>query len=270
MVCTIKIDFAPQASNTQLGLPQITHGWHAALNVAKSTGGPLPDVAANAPDTPTRTDAATPNPRIGLTKGTMIDTLDGPKPVQDLKPRDMLRTGHGSYRPLRHLFPITPETPRPAIRIDAGALGEGLPVKNLRLPTDQQILVTSEIAQKMFGDGGVLVPVRLLTALGRVKPARLDADRLYLLLLDQQDTVLANGVPVETLAPCAANLGLLPPHLRTALTRLFPGFADSHPEVAKRLKVPRLKRQKRLVRRHANAGRALLDDPEEMPKAQTA
>ncbi len=270
MECITKIDFAPQVSTTHLGLPQITQGWHAALNVAKSTGCPLPDVAANAPDAPTQAHDATLNPGIGLTKGTMIDTLDGPKRVENLKPRDMLRTAQGTYRPLRHLFQITPEAPRPAIRINAGALGAGLPAKNLRLPANQQILVTSEIAQKMFGEGGALVPARILTTLDGIKPARFHAELLYLLVLDKQETVLANGVPVETLAPCAANLELLPPHLRGALTRLYPSFAETNPEAAQHLKAPRLKRQKRLIQRHANSGRTLLDAPQDKPNAQTA
>ncbi|MRU14242.1 hypothetical protein FDP25_02250 [Roseovarius sp. A21] len=262
MACTTKIDYTPQVSEKPLGLPQITQGWQAALNIAKATGRPLPAVAANAPDAPTKAPEDNANARIGLTKGAVIETLDGPKPVENLKPGDLLRTGSGAYRPLRHVFRVELDAPRRAIRINAEALGPGLPEKGIRLPRDQQIHVTSDIARRMFGHEGALVPAHLLTALPGIAAARVKDRVHYLLLMDRQDTVLTRGVPTETLAPCARNLDLVPAHLRRAITRLYPGFGQDKPKAARHLNVPKTKRQKRLVHKHANSGTPLLgDDP---------
>ena len=258
MACTTKIDFSTQASEKPLSLPQITQGWHAALNIAKANGRPLPAVAANASHTPTKHPQDCANPRIGLTQGALIETLDGPKRVESLQPCDLLRTGSGAYRPLRHVFRIALDAPRRAIRISAEALGPGLPEKGIRLPRDQQIHVTSDIARHMFGQEGALVPAHLLTILPGITAAKVKEQVHYLLLMDRQDTVLTQGVPIETLAPCARNLDLVPPHLRKAITRLYPGFADDKPKAALHLKVPRTKRQKRLLNKHATSGTPLL------------
>jgi hypothetical protein len=262
MACTTKIDFTPQVSEKPLGLPHITQGWHAALNIAKANGRPLPAVAANASHAPTKHPEDGANSRIGLTKGALVETLDGPKPVEKLKPGDLLRTGSGAFRPLRHVFRVELDAPRRAIRINAEALGTGLPKKGIRLPRDQQIHVTSDIARRMFGQEGALVPAHLLTTLPGISAARIKEQVHYLLLMDRQDTVLTRGVPVETLAPCARNLDLVPPHMRKAITRLYPGFGQDKPTAALHLKVPKIKRQKRLVHKHANSGTPLLgDDP---------
>lgn len=261
MECTPKIDFSPQASEKPLGLPQITQGWHAALNIiAKANGGPVPAVAANASHAPTKHPEDCAKARIGLTKGALVETLDGHKPVERLKPGDLLRTGSGAYRPLRHVFRVDLDAPRRAIRIRAEALGPGLPEKGIRLPRDQQIHVTSDIARRMFGQKGALVPAHLLTTLPGITTARIKEQVHYLLLMDRQDTVLTRGVPTETLAPCARSLDLVPPHLRKAITRLYPGFGQDKPRAALPLKVPKTKRQKRLVNKHANSGTPLLGE----------
>jgi len=260
MVCTIQIDFSPQASEKPLGLPQITQGWQSALNIAKANGRPLPDVAANTSYAPMRHTQTSGDPRIGLTKGAMVETLDGAKPVERLKAGDLLRTGSGAFRPLRHVFCIDLASPCRAIRINAEALGPGVPKTGIRLPREQQIHVTSDIARGMFGQEGALVPVHLLTTLPGICAAQVKERVHYLLLMDRQDTVLTRGVPVETLAPCARNLALVPPHMRKAITRLCPDFVQDKPEAALHLKMPKIKRQKRLVNKHANAGTPLLGD----------
>ena len=114
----------------------------------------------------------------------------------------------------------------------------------------------------MFGEAGALVPAHLLTALPGISAARIRDRAHYLLLLDTQDTILTCGVPTEALAPCARSLALVPPHLRKAMTRLYPGFEQDRPEGASQLNVPKAKRQKRLVQKHASSGAPLLDETE--------
>jgi hypothetical protein len=241
--------------------------------VAKASGKSLSDVPTNdtsAPDTLSE-DAAT--PCVGLPQGTLIETLDGPKPVEDLKPRDVLRTGNGHSRPLRHILRIDRDdaTHHAMIRIKAGALGPDRPARDTRLPMDQTILVRSDIAQRMFGEAGSLVAAHFLTDLPDVTMAKPKhcPGTVYVLLLEDQDTILANGIPAETLAPCAANLALLPAHLRTALARMYPRFAQETCAIAQQLQAPKAKRQKRLVKRHARSGFPLIGEDSGAQPAET-
>ena len=268
MACITRIDCDPAVAQPVFGLGQTPQGWHAALNVAKAAGKSLSEIPANDPDAPDTGPDDTPQPLVGLAKGTLIDTLDGPKPVEDLKPRDVLRTGSGRCRLVHHILRIDRgDAIRHAmIRIKAGALGPNLPARNMRLPRNQKILVRSEIAQRMFGQDGSLVAARFLTDLPDVTKAkpRHCPGALYLLLLETQDTILADGIPIETLAPCAENLALLPAHLRTALARMYPGFAQASCATALQVQAARPKRQKRLIKRHIHSGSPLIvEDPVE-------
>lgn len=264
MACITRIDCDPAVALPVFGLGQTPQGWHAALNVAKATGKSLAEIPANDPDTPDTRPNDTPQPFVGLAQGTMIDTLDGPKPVEDLKPRDVLRTGSGRCRPVHHILRIDQDDAirHAMIRIKAGALGPNLPARNMRLPRNQKILVRSEIAQRMFGQGGSLVAARFLTDLRDITKAkpRHCPRTIYLLLLEIQDTILADGIPTETLAPCAENLALLPAHLRTALARMYPGFAQDSCATALQVQAPRPKRQKRLIARHIHSGTPLIGE----------
>jgi len=274
MTCITRIDCDSATPMPELALGQVTQEWHAALNVAKASGKSLTDVSANDPNAPDGLSDVTAEPRFGLPEGTLIDTLAGQKPIEALKPRDILRTGGGGFRPVRHILRIDRDkaTRHAMIRIKAGAFGPNLPSRNTRLPRDQKILVRSKIAQRMFGQGGALVAAHVLTHLPDVALAKSKhcPGSLYLLLLDEQDTILANGIPTESLAPCAANLTVIPAHLRKALTRLYPGFSQDETTAGLPWRLPKTKRQKRLIQRHAKSGAPLIGTPDKETEAETA
>lgn len=274
MACITRIDCDSATPMPALALGQVTQGWHAALNVAKASGKSLTDVSANDPSAPHEEPDDTAPPRVGLPEGTLIDTLAGQKPVEALKPHDILRTGSGAYRPLRHILRIDhDEAPRDVmIHVKAGAFGPNLPSRNTRLPRDQKVLVRSEVAKQMFPEGGAFVAAHVLTHLPDVTaaPSKQCQGSLYLLLLDEPETILANGIPTDTLAPCAANLTVIPAHLRKALTKLYPGFSQDKAASGLQWRLPLVKRQNRLVKRHAKSGAPLLALPEPESEAETA
>lgn len=274
MACITRIDHDSATPMPELALGQVTQKWHAALNVAKASGKPLTDISANDPSAPDAPPEVTTEPCVGLPEGTLIDTLAGQKPIEALKPRDILRTSRGGYRPVRHILRIARnETSRHAMtRIKAGAFGPNLPSQNTRLPRDQKILVRSEIAQHMFDQGGALVAAHVLTNLPDVTVAKSKhcSGVLYLLLLDEQDTILANGIPTESFAPCTANLTVVPVHLRKVLTRLYPGFSQDQTAAGLPWRLPKIKRQKRLIQRHSKTGAPLLVSLDTETEAESA
>ena len=137
---------------------------------------------------------ATPPSHIAcLTHGTSIETPSGETPVEALTagmPVSLARGGAATVTWVgrRRLCPAT--SPDPAsvqpILISAGALGRGLPKRDLRLGPDTAIFV------------GLLLPVRLLVN-GR-SIVRLDVDTVDCLhiALDGHDVILAEQAPVAT------------------------------------------------------------------------
>jgi len=257
-----------------MALGQVSKDWHAALNVAKASGKSLTDVSANDPNAPDGLSDDTAEPRVGLPEGTLVNTLAGQKPVESLKPRDILRTESGGYRPLRHILRIDRNGANryAMIRIKAGAFGPNLPSRNTCLPRDQTVLVRSEIAQQMFPAGGALVTAKALPHLPDVTVAKSKHchGSLYLLLLDEPDMILANGIPTDSFTPCAANLAIIPAHLRKALTKLHPGFSQDKATPGLPWRLPHIKRQRRLIKRCARSNAPLLVAPENDTEAKSA
>lgn len=138
---------------------------------------------------------------------TEIATPDGPKAICELGAGDTVLTAAGSTARIvavqsRHIRPmeIYRETRLSPVIIKAGALGQGLPNKDLRVSRQHRILVASRVAQRIAGATQVLIPAIKLTDLPGI-----DVDRTmqpidyYHILLDCHDVVLANGAPAETL-----------------------------------------------------------------------
>ena len=190
MTCMTRMDRESATPMPAVALGQVTQDWHAALNEAKASGKSLTDAWANDPNAPDGLSDVTAEPRLGLPEGTLIDTLAGQKPVASLKPRDILRTESGGYRPLRHILRIDhgEATRHAMIHIKAGAFGPNVPSRNTQLPRDQKVLLRSE--------GGAFVAAHVLTHLPDVALAKSKhcPGSLYP-LLDEQDTILANGIP---------------------------------------------------------------------------
>jgi hypothetical protein len=274
MACITRIDCDSATPLPALALSQVAQEWHAALNVAKASGKSLADVSANDPSAPHGESDATAQPRVGLPEGTLIDTLAGEKPVESLKPHDLLRTCSGRYRPLRHILHIDHDNAShdAMIHINAGAFGPNVPSRDTQMPRDQKILVRSGFAKQMFPEGGAFVAAHVLTHLPDVTVARSKQchGSLYLLLFDEPDTILANGIPTNTLLPCAANSAVIPAHLRKALTKLYPGFSQDNTASGLPWRLPLDKRQHRLIKRHAKSGAPLLAVPDRESEAQTA
>src|SRR5690606_32364085 len=93
-----------------------------------------------------------------FTLGTLIETNEGNKPVEELQPGDLIATMDNGYQPIRWIGHTTrdaidlAQNPKlKPIRIAAGALGNGLPERDLTVSRQHRVLVRSKIAQRMFG-----------------------------------------------------------------------------------------------------------------------
>ncbi|MDO5613955.1 MAG: Hint domain-containing protein [Paracoccus sp. (in: a-proteobacteria)] len=195
--------------------------------------------------------------------GTLIETPDGPRPVEGLRKGDLVLTNTGAIRPIRwigarHVTAAQMQRdPRlKPIRIGQGALAPGVPRRDLLVSPQHRILLRSAIARTMFGTDEVLTPaVHLLTAPGieRVETPR---DLSYHhIMLDSHDILLSEGAETESLLPGPIALASLSSAARIEILTLFPELGTMVMPAARM--IPPGARTRRLVERHIRNNKPL-------------
>lgn len=127
--------------------------------------------------------------------GTLLDTPDGPLPVEALQQSTLLLTANGAVRPIRwvgwRLLDFR-RHPRPAaaqpIRIRSGAFGDLVPRRDLLISPDHAILID-----------GVLIPIRLLMNGATIsREDTCQSVTYYHVELATHDVILAEGLAAES------------------------------------------------------------------------
>ncbi|KGJ16865.1 Hint domain-containing protein [Paracoccus sanguinis] len=172
-----------------------------------------------------------------FTAGTRIATPRGAVPIEALRAGDAVLTRDHGARPLRwvgrrrlgaaalasapHLRPV---------RIRAGALGPGCPAADLTVSPQHRMLVTSRIAQRMFGTAEVLVAAKQLTSLPGISIDTEATEVEYIhLLFDDHEVVTANGAASESLYTGAEALRAVGRAARAEILELFPALRHGVP-----------------------------------------
>lgn len=197
--------------------------------------------------------------------GTLIETADGARPIETLAAGDLVVTRDNGLQPLRWIgtrrldaaqLAAAPKL-RP-IRISAGALGAGLPARDLVVSPQHRVLVRSAIAQKMFGAPEVLVAARQLCQIEGIDIAEdVESVDYVHMLFDRHEIVLSNGAETESLYTGPEALKSVGPAAREEIFAIFPELRvnGTLPVSARPLVPGRLGRK--LAVRHAQHGRAL-------------
>jgi hypothetical protein len=194
--------------------------------------------------------------------GTLIATPGGDRPVETLRPGDPVLTHDRGAQPLawtgrRRLSPADLGA-NPAlcpVRVAAGALGNGLPRRDLTVSPHHRMLVTGPAVQRLFSHPDILVPAKTLVGLPgitRLPPAG-GADYVHI-LFDRHAIVLSEGAPTESLYPGSEALTMVGPEGRSQILTLFPGLVQAPWPFARPVAPPRDAR--RLARHLAPARRA--------------
>lgn len=163
-------------------------------------------------------------------RGTGILTPEGEVPIEDLSAGDMVMCGDGKERPIRWIgsravdhATLTAHPELRPIQFEPSALGEGLPERPLTLSPQHRVLLQDWRAELLFGADEVLAPAK---ALVNDTGIRVDRDctevEYFHILLDDHQTVLANGLRCETLIPAEMAQYALPPEARDEICKLFP------------------------------------------------
>lgn len=199
-------------------------------------------------------------------RGTRIRTARGTLPVEALREGDGITRTDGSIATLRRVFRA--EFQRDAleananlrpVRIASGALGRGLPERDLLVSRHHRMLVVSKIAQRMFGTFEVLVPACKLTALPGISvDEAVEAVEYYHLLFDRHELVFAEGAPTESLFTGPEMQKSVSPEALAEIKTLFPEMSESFRSPQPVRYIPPAAKQKVLAERHGKNAQALL------------
>ncbi len=152
----------------------------------------------------------TPTPgtdNVCFTQGTLFDTPTGPKAIERLRPGDYLVTKDNGAQKIRWIWAcvhrqraIQANPALNAILIARGALGNGLPRRDLRVSRQHRVLLSSKIAQRMFGKTEVLIAAKDLTVIDGISIAPIvGAITYYHILFERHEVLFAEGAPTESL-----------------------------------------------------------------------
>lgn len=193
-----------------------------------------------------------------LTRGTLVATQAGEVPVEALRPGDMVQTMDRGWQPVKlvlrrrvtqrelarnkRLYPV---------RIRAGALGEGIPKRDLLVSRQHRMAVRSGIVQRMFDCETVLVAAIRLTGLPNIHvDETLEEVEYFHLILSAHEIVFAEGAATESFLANRQTIDSLAPAARREFTALFPEYVNGQCISVPVRKLPSRLRQKRLIRRH--------------------
>lgn len=210
--------------------------------------------------------------------GTMIETQEGPMPVEKLASGTMVKVAGGGFASLRlnlNRFLLAAELAqkpqlRP-VRISAGALGAGLPRRDLWVSRQHRMLIDSPIALRMFETRQALIAAVRLVGLPNITVDNVRRDFTYHhLVFDTHQIVHAEGAPSESFLTGPEGLRALGEAARAEIIEIFPRLATGARAMAPARIIPTNRRQKMLVARHHKNAKPVLDHCHTIPSNRFA
>ncbi|MEP1767000.1 MAG: Hint domain-containing protein [Sulfitobacter sp.] len=202
-----------------------------------------------------------------FTRGVLIDTVRGQCAVESLRVGDDVRVGRGGSRRIRWISSskvnhqtLKRQPKLRPVRITAGALGNGLPLRDLLVSRQHRMLVCSKVAERMFGTKEALVSAIKLTALpGIFVDEQADEVEYFHILFDQHEVIWAEGALSESLFTGPEALKSVPSEAREELEALFPELGHVDYQAVSAALIPSGRAQKQLISRHLKNEKAICD-----------
>ena len=162
---------------------------------------------------------------VCFTRGTMIATQLGLIDVGNLKIGDMVQTMDNGYQPILWIGAksVTSIGRLAPVRIAQGALGPGIPSRDMWVSQQHRILLRSKLAIRMFGASEILVPAKKLVKLPGISISTTDQIVEYFhFLLPNHEIVFANGAAAESMFLGQEALDTVGRDTRKEFLTLFP------------------------------------------------
>ncbi len=166
---------------------------------------------------------------VCFTPGTLIATPKGERKIEDLKVGDRVITRDNGIQEIRwmgkkaltgadveaarHLRPVL---------IQKGALGNGLPERDMMVSPNHRVLVANDKTALYFEDREVLVAAKYLTGLDGVDVVDVSKVTYFHFMFDQHEVVLSDGAWTESFQPGDHSLAGIGNSQRNEIFELFP------------------------------------------------
>ena len=201
-----------------------------------------------------------------FTQDTGILTQGGERPIQELRIGDLIPTMEQGAQPIRWIgrrrFDRAAMLENPKlwpVRIVAGALGNGLPRRDLLVSRQHRMLVQSKIAERMFGTPEVLIPaIKLIVLPGIFVDDSMHEVTYFHLLFDCHQVIFAEDAPTESLFTGAEALKSLGREAQREIFEIFPELINMRLTPRPARYIPRGRQQAHLLERHRKNNKPLL------------
>ena len=186
--------------------------------------------------------------------GTLIDTPDGPRAIETLRPGDLVLTVDHGPQPIRwvrqndHPLAGADVEDKPVL-IQAGALGAGRPLTDLIVSPQHRILVGAGGQLTQYFRAAAFAPAKALTRLGGIRHMKGKTKITWIhFACDRHEVVTANSCLSESLLPGPMVLNGLTLEERRTLMNIFKCIAKGNealniPAARPCLKVSQVRRQ---------------------------
>jgi hypothetical protein len=174
--------------------------------------------------------AARPDAVICFAEGTPIGTAAGDVPIERLAAGDLVRTLDHGLRPVRWIGSVRVDLgaaahPARPVRIGAGALGPGVPARDVLVSPAHRVLIAGGLCEMVTGAPEALVPARHLLGLLGVGWADELCEVVYWhFACDAHEIVFTASLRSESLHPGWQALTTVDADARAELLALFPGL----------------------------------------------
>ena len=201
-----------------------------------------------------------------IVRGTLVTTDRGDVPVEDLKSGCKVLTKDNGFQEL--IFSLSQVIDKNTleqneklypVRIMAGALGSGLPKRDLLVSRQHRIAVRSRICKRMFGSETALVAaIRLSYLPGIFIDDTVDVVEYFHLIFRKHEVIFAEGAPTESFLINFKNMNKLNRLQREEMAAIFPEVRVEGYLGASEYIIPTGALQKEMIKRHIQNAEALI------------
>ena len=168
-----------------------------------------------------------------FTPGTQIATPYGLRAIETLDKGDLVITRDHGPQAIRWIgqrriggAQLAGDAALQPILIRQGALGQGLPERDMLVSRQHRMLVCGPRAELLFGSDEVLVRAHHLTCLPGVSAVEVPEVTYLHMMFDRHEVVVADGAWSESFQPGERSLGGLDGDERQELFKIFPELQD--------------------------------------------
>lgn len=164
----------------------------------------------------------TPPGLTGLGPSVMVETSEGPQPVEWLRAGDLLLTRDNGYQPVIWVgrTGINDTGALPPVRIYSGSLGNHRPEHDLIVSPNHKLLLNSPMVGLHFGEDEVFAPASDIATEAEAAFEVPHSNYAYChVLLANHEVILSEGIWIESLFPDEETLCFLGPDATQAIAK---------------------------------------------------